>query len=58
MTTPRAIGRGRTGRSVPDHSPGANLRVYHRLSRRCAGGVATPSTDRPDSSEDSEGLQV
>ena len=45
----------RNGRSGPDHSPGAYLRVYHRLNRRCASGGATPSTDCPDSSEDSEG---
>ena len=51
----RATGRGRDGRSGPDHSPGAYLRVYHRLNRPSASGDATPSTDRPDSSEDGEG---
>ena len=42
-------------RSGPDHSPGAYLRAYHRLNRQCASGDTTPSTDRPESSEDSEG---
>ena len=51
----RALGCGRNGRSGPDHSPGAYLRVYRRLNRRCASGGATPCTDCPDSSEDSEG---
>ena len=52
LTTHRATGRGRNGGSGPDHSPGAYLRVYHWLNRRCASGGATPSTDCPDSSED------
>ena len=34
---------------------GAYLRVYHRLNRPCASGDATPCTDCPDISEDSEG---
>ena len=49
-----STGRGRNGRSGPDHSPGAYLRVYHRLNRPYPSGDATPRTDRPDSSEDSE----
>ena len=52
---PRATGRRRNSGSGPDHSPGAYLEAYHWLNRRCVSGDATPSTDRPDSSEDSEG---
>ena len=34
---------------------GASLDAYQRPNRLCASGEATPSTDHPDSSEDSGG---
>ena len=50
---PRITSRGRNCRSGPDHCPRAYLEAYHRPNRRCVSGDATPSTDNPDSSEDS-----
>ena len=51
----RATGRGRDGKSGSDRSPGAYLRVHHRLNRPSASGDATPSTGRLDSLQDGEG---
>ena len=42
---------GKVVRSFPRAHPEA----YHRLNRRCTSDDATPSTDHPDSSEDSGG---
>ena len=51
----RATGRGRYGRSGPDHSPRAYLRAYHQLIVEVSVAMRRPCTDCPDSSEDSEG---